>query len=161
MGDYDIMFDPVPGATGIELEWANAGDFKHWTIREIEAYVNPLHTDGVTALGSLIQKSGTNQRCFVFNPLSWTRTDMADYAYTGATPVHVVEVSSGQEVPSQLVTVNGQQYLRILASDVPSVGYKVFEIRSGAGTITDGGPSADAVTGVIENALYRGVLHAA
>ena len=37
-GFYSIVFDPVPGATGIELEWANEGPFKHWTIREIEAY---------------------------------------------------------------------------------------------------------------------------
>ena len=36
-GFYSIVFDPVPGATGIELEWKNEGNFKHWTIREIEA----------------------------------------------------------------------------------------------------------------------------
>ena len=39
-GFYSISFDPVPGATGIELEWNNEGNFKHWTIREIEAYAN-------------------------------------------------------------------------------------------------------------------------
>ena len=39
-GFYSISFDPVPGATGIELEWVNDGPFKHWTIREIEAYAN-------------------------------------------------------------------------------------------------------------------------
>ena len=37
---YSITFDPISGATGIELEWANEGGFKHWTIREIEAYAN-------------------------------------------------------------------------------------------------------------------------
>ena len=37
-GFYSIVFNTVPGATGIELEWANEGQFKHWTIREIEAY---------------------------------------------------------------------------------------------------------------------------
>ena len=36
-GFYSIVFDPVPGATGIELEWKNEGNFKHWTLREIEA----------------------------------------------------------------------------------------------------------------------------
>jgi hypothetical protein len=40
-GFYSIDFDPVPGATGIELEWENEGRFKHWTIREIEAYGKP------------------------------------------------------------------------------------------------------------------------
>ena len=39
-GFYSITFDPVPGATGIELEWANAGAYKHWAVREIEAYAN-------------------------------------------------------------------------------------------------------------------------
>jgi alpha-mannosidase len=130
-------------------------DWQRRLATEIEAYVNPLQADGVTALGGLIQKSGTNPRFFVFNPLSWTRTDVADLAYTGATPVHVMDVSTGQEVPSQVVTVNGQTYLRILASGIPSVGYKVFEIQSGAGTITDGGPSANATSGMIENVVYR------
>ena len=37
-GFYSVVFDSVPGVTGIELEWANEGQFKHWTIREIEAY---------------------------------------------------------------------------------------------------------------------------
>jgi len=36
-GFYSIVFDPVQGATGIELEWENEGQFKHWMIREIEA----------------------------------------------------------------------------------------------------------------------------
>ncbi|NCG26679.1 MAG: hypothetical protein GWP42_03955, partial [Verrucomicrobiales bacterium] len=37
-GFYSITFDSVPGATGIELDWDNEGGYKHWTIREIEAY---------------------------------------------------------------------------------------------------------------------------
>ena len=39
-GFYSISFDPVPGATGFELEWNNEGNYKHWMIREIEAYAN-------------------------------------------------------------------------------------------------------------------------
>lgn len=39
-GFYSLIFDPVPGATGIEFEWDNDGGSKHWTIREIEAYVS-------------------------------------------------------------------------------------------------------------------------
>ena len=108
-------------------------DWQRKLVNEIEAYVNPLHTDGVTALGGLIQTSGTNERFFVFNPLSWARTDMADYAYPALAPtaIHVIDVATSLEVPSQIVTVDGKTYLRILASDVPSVGYKVFEIQSG------------------------------
>ena len=37
-GFYSITFDSVPGAPGCELDWANEGGYKHWTIREIEPY---------------------------------------------------------------------------------------------------------------------------
>ena len=39
-GFYSITFDPVQGATGIEFEWNNEGHYKHWTVREIEAYTD-------------------------------------------------------------------------------------------------------------------------
>ena len=39
-GFYSITFDPIQGATGIEFEWVNDGPYRHWTIREIEAYAN-------------------------------------------------------------------------------------------------------------------------
>jgi alpha-mannosidase len=122
---------------------------------EIEDYVNTLYADAANALGGLIQKTGSNLRFYTFNPLSWTRTDVADLAYSGAGPVHVIDLSTDQEIPSQLVNIDGQQYLRVLAQNVPLVGYKVFEVRSGSGQSFSGGPSADASTGVIENSLYR------
>ncbi len=106
-------------------------------VNEIEGYVNPLHNDAADALGGMIQKSGSNTRFFVFNPLSWARTDMADYAYSGSANIRVIDVATSQEVPSQIVTVDGQTYLRILASNVPSVGYKVFEIQPGQAAQVD------------------------
>ncbi len=58
-------------------------------------------------------------------------------------------------MPSQVVSLKGTQYLRVEARDVPSVGYKVFEIQSGAGEAFSGAPTADAATGVMENERYR------
>ena len=53
-GFYSIVFDPVPGATGFELEWKNEGNFKHWTLREIEACSGapnkPKNRKSITAL---------------------------------------------------------------------------------------------------------------
>ena len=69
--------------------------------------------------------------------------------------MHVVDLTTGQEVPSQVVTVGGSQYLRVQAPAVPSVGYKVFEIRPGAGQTFANSPTANASTGVIENEYYR------
>ena len=122
---------------------------------EIESYANALTADASTALGALIQKTGTNPRFFVFNPLSWTRTDVTDIPYTGALPVHVVDLTTGQEIPSQIVVNGSSQYLRVQAPGVPSVGYKVFEIQPGAGQTFANSPTASSSTGVIENEFYR------
>src|SRR5581483_7682392 len=129
------------------------GDWQRRIAGEIEAYVNKLQTDAATALGGLIKKNGAGTRFQVFNSLSWSRTDVADLPYTDTNPVFVVDLTNNQETPSQIVTVNGQRFLRVLARDVPPVGYKVFEIRPGAG---GGFPNAATVSGgVIENDRYR------
>jgi alpha-mannosidase len=125
---------------------------------EIETYTNTLLTDATTALGTMIQKSGSNPRFFVFNPLSWVRTDVADIPYNGASSVHVVDLSSGTEVPAQVVNVSGTQYLRVQAQNLPPVGYKVFEIQSGTGQSFAGVLSADPATGVMQNDVYRIVV---
>ncbi len=121
---------------------------------EIETYVNTLHTDAATALGGLIQTSGANTRFYVFNPLSWSRTDSADFPYSGPTPIHVLDLNANAEVPSQIVMIDGVQYVRILASSVPAVGYRVFEIQAGAGQDwSAGAPGANG--SVIQNDVYQ------
>jgi alpha-mannosidase len=67
----------------------------------------------------------------------------------------VVDLATGTEVPSQVVTVGGTRFVRIEAPNVPSVGYKVFEVRSGTGQTFANSPTADASTGVMENEFYR------
>ncbi|HVZ60693.1 MAG TPA: hypothetical protein VG892_07905, partial [Terriglobales bacterium] len=122
---------------------------------EIESYVNPLMTDAASALGGMIENHGSNPRFYLFNPLSWSRSDTADFAYSGSLPVHVVDLAVGAEVPSQIISVGGTQYIRIFAQDIPSVGYKVFEIQPGAGQAFANAPTASASTGIMENEIYR------
>ncbi|MBN1312195.1 MAG: glycoside hydrolase [Anaerolineae bacterium] len=133
---------------------ATRRDWQRRLANEIEGYVDVLYDDAVSALGGMIQKNGTNLRFYAFNPLSWTRTDVADIAYPGPGPVHVIDLNTGEETPSQLISLDGQQYLRVWAQDVPPVGYKVFEVQSGAGQSYTGGPDANATTGLIENSHY-------
>jgi alpha-mannosidase len=126
-----------------------------WTRKiagEIEDYVNTLYADALSLMGSMIQKTDANERYFVFNSLSWARTDFADYEYRGTEPAHVVDLESGQDVPSQFVTRDGKRWLRILASNIPPVGYKVFEIRNGAGQSFSREISING--GTIENQFY-------
>ncbi len=128
-----------PGVTNDErLAWQRRMQ------QDFSNYVDQLYILAKTNLANQIKDSTSNERFFVFNPLSWTRTNYADYPYSGSTPVHVIDVATNSEVKSQIISVNGTQYIRILASDIPSVGYKVYEIRSGAG-------SSYAVAGTVNN----------
>ena len=119
----------------------------------IASYVNQLYDESKGELGAQIGKSGDNQRVFVFNSLSWARTDYADFAFGESYPVYVVDLTTGQETPSQIVSVDGQKRLRIFAQNVPSVGYKVFEIRSGTGA--NFGNAANVNGNIIENDFYK------
>jgi len=102
---------------------------------EIASYVDELHDAAATALGAAISSDGEEgTRFFVFNPLGWSRDDYVDLPVSFSSPVHVVDLTTGEEIPSQSVTVDGVSRLRVLVSDVPSVGYKVVEVREGSGT---------------------------
>ncbi len=143
------MVGPPTGAAGVQKRVA-------WQRRladEIEAYTDALQTDAVAALGARVVKTGAAARFFAFNPLGWTRSDAADLAYEGTEPVHVIDLATGQETPSQFVDVEGRRYLRILAKDVPPAGYKVFEVRPGAGQSFV--PAAAINGGVVDSAFHR------
>ncbi len=141
----------VTGFAQERLEWQRR------LITEIDRYVNSLFVDARTALGGLIRKTGSQTRYFVFNPLGWERTDVADIPWTDGSPVHVVDVSTGEEVPSQFVPSTGRPTaLRILAPDVPAAGYKVFEVQPGPGAARASALLHDGST--IGNEFYRVTL---
>lgn len=58
-------------------------------------------------------------------------------------------------MPSQVVSVDGATRLRILAPAVPSLGYKTFNVVSGAGTLFADAATADATARTLENARHR------
>ena len=122
---------------------------------QISAYTNTLYDSARIELGKQIRKTGSNERFFVFNPLSWNRSDYADYLYTGPDNITVIDVTTKLQVPMQVILKNSIRYLRILASNIPSVGYKVFEIRSGKGNVFKSAATVSANNTVIENELYK------
>ena len=129
---------------------------------EIESYVDSLHADAALRLGALIQKpDATTRRFFAFNPLGWARSGQAEFAYRGPASIHVRDVSTGQDVPHQFIKVDGVPYLRVLASDVPSAGYKTFEIVAGAGSApTNAAAFAGAGNATLENSRVKLALDA-
>ncbi len=100
---------------------------------EIEDYVDTLHRDAIKQLSGLISCPVNTNRFFVLNPLSWSRTEAADFAFAGSDDIHVIDVDTGKDVLHQFIELNGTRYLRIHASNIPPVGYKVFEIQPGPG----------------------------
>jgi alpha-mannosidase len=97
--EHDMGGAPDAGLTTKRIAWQKQ------LAQQIETYVNTLHADAAAALGTLIQKPGANTRFFVFNPLSWLRTDIADFPYSGPTPIHVIDLDSNTEIPSQIVSM--------------------------------------------------------
>ncbi|MEP6948663.1 MAG: T9SS type A sorting domain-containing protein [Ginsengibacter sp.] len=122
--------------------------------QNFSGYVDQLFTLAMANLANQVAKTSTNKRFFIFNPLSWPRTDYSDFAYNGALPVHVMDVSTGTEARSQVITIDGTQYLRVLAPDVPSVGYKVFEIVNGAGSSFSNAAAFNSSTRTIDNDFF-------
>nr|MCU0980353.1 hypothetical protein [Pirellulaceae bacterium] len=126
----------------------------------IEIYVQSIHDEALARLGEMISCPDGVNRFFVLNPLGWPRGGAADFAWQGSGDVHVRDLATGRAVPHQIVVLADRQYLRILTGDVPSAGYKVFEIRPGRGTA----PQDDAaiVSGddgsVFENGAVRLVM---
>lgn len=128
--------------------------------REIEAYVNALHDGAAAQLGTLIQNPAPKaQRFYVLNPLGWTRTDYADFAYSGPKNILVRDVSTGRDVPHQFVRLGVAEFLRVLANDIPSAGYKTFEIFDGPGTApTNAAAVVGADNATLENARVKLVI---
>jgi alpha-mannosidase len=126
--------------------------------QQVTAYVDKLYDDAKLALAGQISRTGSEQRFFVFNPLSWTRTDFADIPLKQIGRIRVVDLSTGSEVPSQIMTFANRRVLRVLATNIPSVGYKIFEIRQGAPQTLPNAATVNSST--IENSIYRLTLAA-
>lgn len=147
-----------------EHDWTGDGgipreeraDWQRERMVSFESYVNDLAAAAASALAGMIRKTGPAPRFFAFNPLSWTRSDRAEIPFADTQAVHVIDLAAGIEVPSQIVAVDGERRLRILASGVPPVGYKVFEVRPGAGqSFSPAASAAGGASGMLENEFYR------
>lgn len=104
----------------------------NWQIdlqKNLTTYVDTLQNLSIKLLGNQIRKS-EYPRFFVFNPLGWMRSDVADFEWNGDYPVKIIDLQSKKEVISQLITKAGKKFIRVFAENIPTVGYKVFEIRN-------------------------------
>lgn len=152
MLDLGLYFEHDWTADGPVPQTARA-NWSRSLVQEISSYIDELHEDARIALAHQVSRSGAYERFYVFNALSWPRTDYADIPFRQNRRVHILDVSTGLEVPSQIMRFGNRKVLRILAANVPSVGYKVYEMRPGIGPGL--GNAATVNTNTIENAYYR------
>jgi alpha-mannosidase len=168
MAGREIARDRAFVACGLfyEHDWTGDGpvarsaraQFQRDQLDSLSAYVNPLYADALTAVASRVSQPGGSERHIVFNPLSWVRTDIADLSSQIAPPLRVVDVARGTEVRSQVVSTGATTLVRVLADSIPPVGYRVFEVRSGAGQSY--GPAASVTLPGFDNGIYAVALGA-
>ncbi|MHA4845044.1 glycosyl hydrolase-related protein [Flavitalea antarctica] len=142
-------------ADGPHITRKQRADWQKKTAKVFTAYVDTLFNRSAKKLGNLLPVSANgNESFFVFNPLSWVRTDYSDYPYTGSSSVTVIDKSNRKEIPFQIIKKGHDSFLRVLASDIPSLGYKVFEIKKqrSPGEFTFNFLTTDST---IENKFYK------
>ncbi|WP_338869139.1 glycosyl hydrolase-related protein [Spirosoma sp. SC4-14] len=147
-----------------EHDWTADGpvskrDRANWQTKlhhRIVGYVDTLFNRASLAMGQQLKMatSGTAApRFYVFNPLNWSRTDVADLDYSGTEAVRVIDLQTKREVVSQRIQKGGKPFVRIWAENIPSVGYKMYEIQKGTPASQ---PDAAQVNGeFIQNEYYR------
>lgn len=174
MGNHETARDEAFTDLGLywEHDWTADGPvtrgqraaWQNKLAANIDYYVDSIHAEGLLRLGGMIPRPGkTSNRFFVLNPLGWARSEFVDHALKGSHDIHVRDLSTGKDVPHQIVTLQGRTHVRIHASDVPSAGYKVFEILPGKGSAASDpaaavGPEDAQGRRVIENAAVKVVL---
>jgi alpha-mannosidase len=116
-------------------------------------YSDSLLAASKAAVAARIRQPAGVERHAVFNPLSWTRTDVVDLASDVPEPRYVVDVGTGATLRSQTVVVDGAPRLRVRVTGVPSIGYRVLEVRPGPGL--EFPPAATVTLPVMDNGIYR------
>ena len=137
-------------------QWAAKSGFSY----EARETSRTLLRRGTDALVRLIEAGGAHEFA-VFNPLSWTRTDIARMTLPAGPlreakgKLRVIDRRSGTAAKFQL---QGDDALLILAKDVPAIGYAVFAVETGAAAEGAGminKPGTGDRQGTIENRFYR------
>ena len=147
---FNQFHDILPGS-GIHINYVDAArkyaetervnrDIIHSTLEDLASRVN---SPGVGVL--------------VVNPLSWARTDQVEvdaHFPTAVSQVRAVD-ADGKQLPAEIVSMDPQinrVRMRILAQDVPAIGYKLILLEPVASIApTSAQPSVTATSSSLEN----------
>jgi alpha-mannosidase len=119
--------DDIPGTSVPSAYVISWNDY----ILSLNQFASEL-TNGVGAISNAMDTSAEGVPVVVYNPISKPRKDVAEAKIDFAKSPKAIRVydDKGCEVPSQLVAVNGNTAEILFLADMPSVGYKVYDVRS-------------------------------
>ena len=118
-------------------------------------------TNGVGAITRAMDTSANGIPVVVYNPVSKARKDVveAKVSFPAGIPAAVrVYDPNGIEVPSQLGTIDGNSAIVLFLADVPSVGYKTYDVRPAA-TPCAIATGLGVTNSTIENNYYKVTLN--
>jgi alpha-mannosidase len=114
-------------------------------------------TSSTSAIAEMLDTRTVGIPLVVYNPLSMARRDAveATVEFKGEAPaaVRVIDRVTRHEVPTQVLETSGETARILFLADVPSVGFKVFEVLPGA--TLPARSSLTVTTSSLENARYR------
>jgi alpha-mannosidase len=125
--------------------------------------MNKGMNNSLAAIASRADTSGAGVPVVVFNPVSFTRTDIIETCVNFSSAPAAVKVydPNNIEIPVQVKSIAGNTAnILFMADNVPSVGYKVFRVESVAspGSYNTG---LSAGSNVLESNRYRVELNSA
>ncbi len=125
---FNQFHDILPGS-GIRENYIDAEE-KYKKVKEIVNYEIEKSLEVLTNdVNTSKFRKGTP--IVVFNPLSWNRTDIVRYNLPeGDDAEYAIFDAKGKEVTSQIVRTDRlHRQVLFTAEDVPSIGYKTYELR--------------------------------
>lgn len=150
-----LYFEHCWTSEGYIISKKQRADWQRKIAGELISYVDTLYDLSIARLGELIKNPAKNSETFfVFNPLSWTRSDYNDYPYSGSQTIKVVDMNTSREVPFQFIVKKNEKFIRIFAEEIPPLGYKVYKIEKGNPLLTTK-LAATVTENIIENDYYK------
>ncbi len=145
------------GITGSESDQVYLDLIGGW--REAQELAGAALNGALDHLASRIDTTGDGRAITVFNPLSWTRTDVVrvgiDVPADGAAGIELRD-GSGAIVPFVVDATDGRDRVTVafIAHDVPALGYRTYRAIPATANLDGAGWRAVETT-TIENQAYR------
>ncbi|MBZ2175071.1 discoidin domain-containing protein [Schnuerera sp. xch1] len=146
------MHDDLPGTSlpsAYQITW---NDY----ILSLNQFAGEL-TNGVGAIARTMDTETEGIPVVVYNPISKERKDIveAEINFDEEVPESIkVFDPDGNEVPSQMSTLEGDSAKVLFLAEMPSIGYKVYDVRpsESKSTIDTG---LEVTTSTVENDYYK------